>query len=267
MYLTRNHHSMNYVYIPHLRTALPHRRSDCSMKQQQRCHCGCSLAVVIHCPCNSSYPTILDQNLCHMMHNAWEWHLYYCIIIIMIVVATVWLFSMEAEKGNFYNSALGSLWSARCRAWSPHCRTMTLHCGAWNLHCGSWTPLTLWRKSSEVQRPNSTAQRQCWIVWTQYGVVQRQMLECHSWPSNSKIYTVNVYLWGSWGLSVQKAITLALIIAWNYYSVNLPNGWNPNWLHTTAASLLSHPLLQTVPHTPLIHTCTVPSLWVDPYWR
>ena len=40
--------------------------------------------------------------------------------------------------------------------------------------------------------------------------------------------------------------------------------WYPSCLHTTVASLVSHPLLVTVPQIPLTHTSTLPSLLLAP---
>ena len=47
-------------------------------------------------------------------------------------------------------------------------------------------------------------------------------------------------------------------------SVYTPSDENPNCLHTTEASFMSHPRLQTVPHTLYRHISTLPSKRVAP---
>ena len=63
---------------------------------------------------------------------------------------------------------------------------------------------------------------------------------------------------------VPSKLSIALINFTVFHSLGF---WYPSCLHTTVASLESHKLLLTVPHIPLTHTSTLPSLLPVPPTR
>ena len=87
------------------------------------------------------------------------------------------------------------------------------------------------------------------------------ILECAAWyvdhdPRSHQYEYENMLL-------RTKVLSMHICTTWS----NSLGFWYPSCLHTTVASLESHLLPHTVPHIPLIHTSTLPSLGSAPPTR